>query len=75
MDVAALCATASRVDELAEVVQARTALIALHASTSQWRSPAARAYATHLDDTMAALDACGTGLHGFAALLRRHANH
>lgn len=73
MDVPALYATAGRVDELAEVVHARAALIALHAATSRWRSPAARTYLARLEDTTAALNACVTSLHGFADLLRSHA--
>jgi hypothetical protein len=73
MDVPALYATAGRIDELAEVVQARAALIALHAATSPWRSPAARSYLTHLDDTMATVAASVSALHGFATMLRTHA--
>lgn len=75
MDVAGLRASADRIDELADEVSARAALIALQADTAQWHSPAARAYFAQLDSASAALTGCVTRLHDFAALLRAKSTH
>ena len=73
MDVSVLYAVADRMDEVAGVLRARVAHIALGSTTTHWYSPAGRIYFARIEEITAQLSECAVRVGELAERVRLHA--